>query len=178
MGLPILSHRSFLSTAVILPARFQRRINTYGATMDPVVPYAGNWCCEVGANGDTDNGFHCSIPVTAGQVLRAGGYGFIASTNDFAGGNTCRMQIWFLTAIGSPNTLSYNDPLYESQTAYGLDYTNFNATYWYTNMDVSSPSNGLVMLHDQLPRDQWVFLQATNVTTQYFATWFALCPGK
>ena len=24
------------------------------------------------------------------------------------------------------------------------------------------------MLHDQLPRDQWCYLGATNVTTQYF----------
>jgi hypothetical protein len=137
----------------------------YGATTDPVVPYAGNWCCLVGANGDPDNGFHCSVPVTPGEVLKAGGYAFIASTNDFAGSNTCRMQIWFLLANGNPST---NDLLYESFTAYGLDYTNPSATY--SNMDVSSPNYGQIMLHPQMTRDQWCYLGATNVTTQYFTS--------
>jgi len=138
--------------------------SVYGTTTVPMVPYAGNWSCLLGNNGDTDNGFHSSIPVTAGQVLKAGGYAFISSTNDFAGGNTCRMQIWFLTASGAPST---NDLLYESSTVYGLAYTN-SPDYLYTNVDVSSPNYGQVLLHDQLPRDQWVYLGATNVTTQFF----------
>jgi len=140
--------------------------NVYGTTTVPVAPYAGNWSCVLGNNGDTDNGFYAKINVTPGECLRAGGYAYIASTNDYAGGNNCRLQVWFLTASGAPST---NDLLYESFTVYGLDYTNSPA-YLYTNMDVSSPSNGLVMLHGQLPRDQWCYLGATNVTTQYFTS--------
>jgi hypothetical protein len=138
--------------------------STYGATADPMVPYAGNWSCWVGGNGDADNGFYAKVNVTAGQCLKAGGYIFIASTNDFVGSNTCRLQIWFLTASGAPST---NDLLYESPAIYGLAYTNSPA-YLYSNVDVSSPNFGQMVLHDQYPRDQWVYSAATNITTQYF----------
>ena len=56
----------------------------------------------------------------------------------------------------------------ESFKIYGTDY-NISPDYLYTNIDVSSPNYGQVLLHDQLPRDQWVYLGVTNVTDQYFS---------
>jgi hypothetical protein len=137
--------------------------STYDGTT-PVVPYDGKWTCLVGANGNTDNGFYTKIPVTPGQALKMGGYAYISSLNDFAGLNTERILVWFLTASGAPST---NDLKYESPAIYGWDYTN-SPDQLYTNVDVSSPSNGLPMIHDQLPRDQWCYIAVTNVTDQYF----------
>jgi hypothetical protein len=140
--------------------------NVYGSSTTPVNVYEGNWCVLVGANGDTDDGFHHAFAVAPGTVWKAGGYAYISSSNDFAGLNTERMQIWFLTGSGA---ISTNDLIYESSTIYGLDYTN-SPDYLYTNVDVSSPMYGQVMLHDQLPRDRWCYMGVTNITTQYGTT--------
>jgi hypothetical protein len=137
--------------------------STYDGTT-PVVPYDGKWTALVGANGNTDNGFYAKIPVTPGQALKVGGYGYISSLNDFAGLNTEVILVWFLTASGAPST---NDLKYESPAIYGWDYTN-SPDQLYTNVDVSSPNYGKVVLHDQLPRDQWCYIAVTNVTDQYF----------
>jgi hypothetical protein len=138
--------------------------STYDGTT-PVVPYAGNWTTLVGANGNSDNGFYLFYPVTPGELLKAGGYAYISSLNDFANANTERIQIWFCQDAGG--TPVAGSPILESFKIYGADYT--NSTYAYTNEDVSSPSNGLVMIHDQLPRDQWVYLGVTNITAQDFS---------
>jgi hypothetical protein len=138
-----------------------------GSTYDgstPVVPFDGKWTCLIGANGNPDNGFYTKIPVTPGQALKVGGYAYISSLNDFDGLNTERILVWFLTASGDPST---NDLKYESPAIYGWDYTN-SPDQLYTNVDVSSPSYGQVLLHDQLPRDQWCYIAVTNVTDQYF----------
>jgi hypothetical protein len=130
----------------------------------PVTPYAGSWTAAVGFNGNTDNGFYLFYPVTPGELLQAGGYAYISSLNDFAGMNTERIQIWFVQdTTGTPVAGS---PILESFKIYGTDYT--NSAYAYTNVDVSSPNYGQVMIHDQLPRDQWVYLGVTNITDQYF----------
>jgi len=138
--------------------------NTYDGTT-PIVPYGGSWTAEVGANGNADNGFYIFYPVTPGQLLQAGGYAYISSLNDFTSVNTERVQVWFVQdTSGTPVAGSQ---ILESFKIYGLDYTNSPA-YLYTNIDVSSPSNGMVMLHDQLPRNQWCYLGVTNITDQYF----------
>ena len=137
--------------------------STYDGTT-PVVPFDGKWTCLVGANGNTDNGFYIKVPVTPGQALKVGGYAYISSLNDFAGLNTERILVWFLTASGAPST---NDLKYESPAIYGWDYTN-SPDQLYTNVDVSSPTYGQAVLHDQLPRDQWCYIAVTNVTDQYF----------
>ena len=137
--------------------------STYDGTT-PVVPYDGKWTALVGANGNTDNGFYAKIPVTPGQALKVGGYGYVSSLNDFAGLNTEVILVWFLTASGAPST---NDLKYESPAIYGWDYTN-SPDQLYTNVDVSSPNYGKAVLHDQLPRDQWCYIAVTNVTDQYF----------
>ncbi len=137
--------------------------STYDGTT-PVVPFAGNWTALVGANGNTDNGFYQFYPVTPGELLQAGGYAYVSSLNDFAGLNTERIQIWFCQdTAGNPVAGSQ---ILESFKIYGLDYT--NSANAYTNIDVSSPNYGQVLIHDQLPRDQWVFLGVTNITDQYF----------
>ncbi len=137
--------------------------STYDGTT-PVVPFAGNWTALVGANGNTDNGFYAKIPVTPGQALKVGGYAYVSSLNDFTGLNTEVILVWFLTASGAP---SINDLKYESPAIYGWDYTN-SPDQLYTNVDVSSSNYGQVMIHDQLPRDQWCYIAITNVTDQYF----------
>jgi hypothetical protein len=137
--------------------------STYDGTT-PVVPYDGKWTALVGANGNPDNGFYAKIPVTPGQALKVGGYGYISSLNDFAGLNTERILVWFLTASGAPST---TDLKYESPAIYGWDYTN-SPDQLYTNIDVSSPNYGNAVLHDQLPRDQWCYIAVTNITDQYF----------
>ena len=90
----------------------------------------------------------------------------ISSLNDFTSVNTERVQVWFVQV--HQRNPGRRLPILESFKIYGLDYTNSPA-YLYTNVDVSSPSNGMVMLHDQLPRDQWCYLGVTNITDQYFS---------
>jgi hypothetical protein len=137
--------------------------STYDGTT-PVVPYGGSWTALVGANGNTDNGFYLFYPVTPGELLQAGGYAYISSLNDFIGLNTERVQIWFVQ--DTSGTPVIGSQILESSKIYGLDYTNSENAY--TNIDVSSPNYGQVMIHDQLPRDQWVYLGVTNITGQYF----------
>src|SRR5208283_3633563 len=118
----------------------------------------------LGANGDRDNGFWQAVPCTPGSTWKAGGWAYISSYNDFVGGNTCRIQIWFkdangttLTGTGTPTILTY-----ESFKIYGLGYTNADMTY--CSIDQSSPNYGKCGLyHDQLPRDQWCYLAVTNI---------------
>ncbi len=137
--------------------------NTYDGST-PVAPYGGGWTALVGG-GNTDNGFYLFYPVTPGELIQAGGYAYISSLNDFISVNTERVQIWFVQDTGgSPVT---NSPILESFKIYGLDYTN-SPDYLYTNIDVSSSNYGQVLLHDQLPRNQWVYLGVTNITGQYF----------
>jgi hypothetical protein len=129
------------------------------ALVSPSFVFDGKWCAMVGENGDRDNGFWQVIKgVTPGSVWKAGGWAYISSANDFAGANTCRIQIWFKDANGNivPGT-----PIYESFKIYGLAYT--NAGMRYTNIDTSSPYYGQVMYHDQMPRDQWCYLPVTNM---------------
>src|ERR1035437_10079908 len=137
---------------------FASAANVYGASTTPVNVYDGNWVALVGANGNPDNGFHHAFPAAPGSVWKAGGWAYISSTNDFSGGNTERIQIWFKDADGVavPGT-----PTYESFKIYGLAYT--NADMQYTNIDTSSPNIGQVGYHDQLPRDQWCYLTVSNV---------------
>src|ERR1035437_2400178 len=142
--------------------------NVYGASTTPVNVFDGNWVALIGANGNPDNGFHhafgtgasCTVlaGVTPGSMWKAGGWAYISSTNDFSGGNTERIQIWFKDADGVavPGT-----PTYESFKIYGLAYN--NADMQYTNIDTSSPNFGQVGYHDQLPRDQWCYLTVSNV---------------
>ena len=133
--------------------------NVYDTTTNTVNIFDGNWCAMVGENGDRDNGLWQAIRgVTPGTYWKAGGWAYISSLNDFVGGNTCRIQIWFKDANGNkvPGT-----PTYESFKIYGLAYT--NADMQYTNIDTSSFYYGQVMYHDQLPRDQWVHLPVTNM---------------
>jgi hypothetical protein len=137
---------------------FASAANVYGASTTPVNVYDGNWVALVGANGNPDNGFHHAFPAAPGSVWKAGGWAYISSTNDFSGGNTERIQIWFKDADGVavPGT-----PTYESFKIYGLAYT--NADMQYTNVDTSSPLIGQTLYHDQLPRDQWCYLMVSNV---------------
>jgi hypothetical protein len=120
--------------------------------------FDGSWAAMVGANGDRDNGFHQPVTgVAPGSFWKAGGWAYISSLNDFAAGNTCRLQVWFKDANGVDLAV----PAYESFKIYGLGYTNADAQY--TNIDASSPDFGQVGYHAQLPRDQWVFMPVTNV---------------
>jgi hypothetical protein len=144
--------------------------NVYGTSTTPVNVFDGNWVALVGANGNPDNGFHhafgtganCTFlaGVTPGSIWKAGGWAYISSTNDFIGGNTCRLQIWFRDADGN-NLTANGTPTFESFKIYGLAYT--NADMQYTNVDLSSPNLGQVGYHDQLPRDQWCYLTVSNV---------------
>ena len=131
----------------------------------PVAPYDGKWTASVGFNGNTDNGFYLFYPVTPGMLLQAGGYAYISSLNDFTSVNTERIQIWFVQ--DTSGTPVIGSQILESFKIYGTDY-NISPDYLYTNIDVSSPNYGQVMIHDQLPRDQWVYLGVTNITGQYF----------
>jgi hypothetical protein len=132
--------------------------NFYGVSSNAVNVFDGNSVCLVGANGDRDNGFDNAFPAAPGTVWKAGGWAYISSSNDFTAGNTCRLQIWFKDPLNL-FTVS-NTPTYESFKIYGTAYTNSDETY--TNLDTSSPNFGQITNHVQLPRDQWVFLQATN----------------
>ncbi len=151
----------------------------YFANATNVNVYDGNWAALVGANGNPDNGFHhawgtgasCTFlaGVTPGSMWKAGGWAYIPSTNDFSGGNTCRLQIWFkdVNGIAVPAT-----PTFESFKIYGLAYT--NADMQYTNVDLSSVNYGQFGYHAQLPRDQWCYLAVSNVvngTDQIIGTW-------
>jgi hypothetical protein len=130
----------------------------------PVNIFDGKWCAMVGENGDRDNGFLQAIKgVTPGSVWKAGGWAYISSANDFAGGNTCLIQISFRDASGNsvPST-----PIYESFKIYGLAYANDDMTY--CCIDQSSPNyGGCVLHHDMLPRDQWCYLPVTNMVNNY-----------
>ncbi len=120
--------------------------------------FDGSWAALVGGSGDRDGGFYQTVAgIAPGSVWKAGGWAYISSQNDFFGGNTCRIQVWFKDATG----LNITAPTYESFKIYGLGYTNADAQY--TNIDTSSPYFGQVMYHDQLPRDQWVYLPVTNI---------------
>ncbi len=139
-------------------AYFAVSTNVYGTATNTVNIFDGTSVALIGANGDRDNGTYQTVPAQPGTVWKAGGYAYISSANDFAGGNTARIQIWFKDTNGvTINT----DPTYESFKLYGLEYTNAEAAY--TNIDTSSPNFGQVGVHAQLPRDQWVFLGITNV---------------
>src|SRR5208283_315610 len=116
------------------------------------------WVALVGDDGVRDNGFWQAVPAAPGTWWKAGGWAYISSLNDFIDGNTCRLQIWFKDALG--NTVP-GTPTYESFKMYGLGYTNADAEY--TVIDASSPINGQLAYHTQLPRDQWVFLTVSNV---------------
>jgi len=140
-------------------AGFVSTNNVYPGSSIHVNIFDGHWCAVVGANGDRDNGFWQVIKgVTPGSVWKAGGWAYISSANDFAGANSCRIQIWFKDANGNivPGT-----PIYEAFKIYGLAYT--NADMQYTNIDVSSPFYGQVTNHAQLPRDMWCYLPVTNI---------------
>jgi hypothetical protein len=137
---------------------FKTAADSYTAgTTNPVNVYDGTSVMLTGANGDRDNGFWQAIPVPPGTLCKAAGHAYVPSTNDFIGGNTCRLQIWFKDNLG--NTVP-NTPTYESFKIYGIAYT--NADTMYTNIDVSSPNYGQLGLHVQLPRDQWVYLPVSN----------------
>lgn len=139
-------------------ANFQVATNVYGTSTNNVNIFDGTSVALIGANGDRDNGVYQTVRAQPGTVWKAGGYAYISSANDFVGGNTERIQIWFKDTNGvTINT----DPTYESFKLYGLAYTNVDTQY--TNIDTSSPNFGQVGFHAQLPRDQWVFLQITNV---------------
>jgi hypothetical protein len=129
--------------------------NVYGATTNQVNVLDGNWVALVGANGDRDNGFHHTFAAAPGTFWKAGGWAYISSLNDFIGGNSERIQIWFKDASGTavPGT-----PTYESFKIYGTAYTNADTKY---NPADGNTNTGL--LHAQLPRDQWVHLAVTNV---------------
>jgi hypothetical protein len=155
----------FESAPVWLPwnifngCNFASAANFYGTSTTPVNVLDGSEVAIIGANGDRDNGFWNAIPAAPGTVWKAGGWAYISSLNDFIDGNTCRLQIWFKGTYNGatvPGTSTY-----ESFKMYGLGYTNADAQY--TNIDTSSPNNGLVDYHAQLPRDQWCYLAVSNV---------------
>jgi hypothetical protein len=125
----------------------------------PVNVLDGTSCAWVGDNGDRDNGFYGQFPAAPGTLWKAGGYAYVSTTNDFAGGNTCRLQIWFKASVGGAN--STNTPTYESFKIYGLGYTNADAQY--VDINPNSPTYGQTLYHTQLPRDQWVYMPVTNV---------------
>jgi hypothetical protein len=137
---------------------FASSANVYGTSTTPVNVHDGNWVALVGVNGDRDNGFHHQWAAAPGSIWKAGGWAYISSLNDYTGGNTCRLQIWFKDANGVavPGTSTY-----ESFKIYGLAYT--NADMQYTSIDTSSPLIGQTLYHAQLPRDQWCYLTVSNV---------------
>jgi len=133
----------------------------YGASTEPINAFEGAWVCLVGANGDRDNGIHNDWAVTPGQWLKASGMVYLSSSNDFVGGNTCRVQIWFKNAVGSAGTTVPGTPTYESCKIYGWAYTNSDMQY--VCIDTTSPDFGKTLYHVMLPRDQWLFMPVTNV---------------
>jgi len=151
--------------------------SVYGTTATTVNIFDGSTAVMAGNNGDRDNGFHHAwgstttgnadlLPsVVPGSYWKAGGWAYISSLNDYLAGNTCRMQIWFRDANGVSTTVNppYT-PTFESFKIYGAAYN--GPDMMYTNVDQSSANLGMVMNHDQLPRDQWCHLWVTNVTTQ------------
>ncbi|HVU27535.1 MAG TPA: immunoglobulin domain-containing protein [Verrucomicrobiae bacterium] len=139
-------------------AYFADATDFYGTSTTPVNVYEGSHVALVGANGDRDNGFYQTVPAVPGTVWKASGRAYISSANDFSGGNTERIQIWFkdVNGVTLPNT-----PTYESFKIYGLAYTNSDMQY--TCIDTTSPNNGQTLYHDQLARDQWVYLSVTNL---------------
>jgi hypothetical protein len=140
-------------------AYFASAASDYGVSSTPVNVFDGNWVALAGANGDRNNGFYQQITnVMPGSIWKAGGWACISSLNDFIGGNSCRIQVWFTDSSG--NTIP-GTPTYESFKIYGLGYTNADAQY--TNIDTSSLNFGQIGYHALLPRDQWVLLPVTNV---------------
>jgi hypothetical protein len=139
---------------------FASAANFYGTSSNAVNVYDGNEVALIGANGDRDNGLWQAVLAAPGTVWKAGGWAYISSSNDFSGGNTCRLQIWFKDSPNAPAAIP-GTRTYESFKLYGLAYT--NADTQYTNIDTSSPNYGQVGLHAQLPRDQWCFLAVSNV---------------
>jgi hypothetical protein len=152
-GNPIWAPWNFFNGAYL-----QTVANTYPGSTTPVNIYEGTTVALSGDNGDRDNGFWQSVPVAPGSLCKAAGHAYISSADDFIGGNTCRLQIWFKDSTGAtvPGTSTY-----ESFKMYGSAYT--NADMMYTNIDTSSPNWGQVGFHAQLPRDQWVYLPVSNV---------------
>jgi hypothetical protein len=99
--------------------------------------YDGTYCAQIYAGG-TDNGFWTHVACTPGSVWKAAGHAYITSTTDnFAGSNTCRLQVWFQDASNN-----HIGPTYESFKIWGLGYTN---------------------VYPMLPRDTWVYLPVTNM---------------
>ncbi len=137
---------------------FATAAENYGTSMTPINVLEGNSVALIGSNGNRDNGFHHSFPATPGSLWKAGGWAYVSSLNDFYGGNTCRLQIWFKDANG--NNIA-GTPTFESFKIYGLGYTNADAQYYC--IDTSSPNVGQTLYHEQLPRDQWVYLPVTNI---------------
>ena len=139
--------------------------NVYGTSTNTVNIFDGNWCAMAGDNGNRDNGFWQAITgVTPGTYWKAGGWAYVSSLNEFAGGNTCRLQVWFEDAYGNyvPGT-----PVYESFKIYGTLYTNGppepGLDMQYTNIDTSSPNYGQVLYHTFLPNDTWCYMAVTNM---------------
>ena len=125
----------------------------------PVNVLDGTSCAWIGDNGDRDNGFYAQFAAAPGSLWKANGWAYVATTNDFAAGNTCRLQIWFLNSLGGAATPG--TPTYESFKIYGLGYTNADAQY--VDINTNSPTYGQTLYHTQLPRDQWVFMPVTNL---------------
>jgi hypothetical protein len=130
-----------------------------GAAVVPVNVLDGTSCALIGDNGDRDNGFYAQFAAAPGTLWKAGGYAYVSTANDFVQGNTCRLQIWFKTAVGGANAT--NTPTYESFKIYGLGYTNADAQY--VDINTNSPTYGQTLYHTQLPRDQWVYMPVTNL---------------
>jgi hypothetical protein len=137
--------------------------NVYGTSTVTVNVFDGTWCALTGANGDRDNGLWQSVPCTPGSSWKAGAWAYVSSFNDFVGGNTARVQVWFkdannnsLTGTGTPTILTY-----ESFKIYGTAYTSNDMAY--VCIDTSSPNYLQTVYHAQLPRDQWVYLPVTNI---------------
>jgi hypothetical protein len=111
--------------------------STYYMVTNLVNVYDGTYCAQVYA-GSTDNGWWIHVPCTPGSVWKAAGHAYITSTYDnFAGSNTCRLQVWF-----QDNANNHIGPAYESFKIWGLGYTN---------------------VYPMMPRDTWVYLPVTNV---------------
>ena len=119
-----------------------------GAATDPVNVLDGTSCAWVGDNGDRDNGFYAQFAAAPGSLWKANGWAYVATTNDFTGGNTCRLQIWFLNSLGGAATPG--TPTYESFKIYGLGYTNADAQY--VDINTNSPTYGQTLYHTQLPK--------------------------
>ena len=111
--------------------------STYYLVTNLVNVYDGTYCAQVYAGG-TDNGWWTHIPCTPGSVWKAAGHAYITSTTDnFAGSNTCRLQVWF-----QDNSNNHIGPTYESFKIFGLSYSN---------------------VYPMMPRDTWVYLPVTNM---------------